>query len=627
MLLSKARARAGAISTATVLGAPGAKDFRAAMGFKPAVGESAELERILAATPSLRPVPSEARLECYRDKWTKALENPAHRGAGGCDCPIKRLNGAQAWYLEEAALNAYQGRRGVIGSLRIGTGKTGIDILLPMALADFGVKSALLLIPPRLRAQFAADFVTWSRHFKTPNLAGSAGAWYPTRPVLRVMAYSELSSKSATDCFKNFRPDLVIADECQNLKDRRSTRGDRFIRYFANAAEGGGVGPILCAHSGSLTTRSIQDYFHLAALALRERSPLPIDPNVAEEWGGVLDPSSDGFVAPAGALKKLCAPGEKPKDAFYRRRNMTQGFLTTPDVRLPVKVGLRVRSPGPLPLEVTRALASIRRGERPDGEELTEASEVAMAARQAAVGIFMRWKFPHGEPEELILDWFRKRKAYFREVREMLKYRSEYLDSPGHLTDAAERAARDYSGKLPVWHCAEWEPWRDVKDRVRPESDTVWLSDFMLDDAAAWAAEAPGIVWSDHPAWAHRLAKMTGLTYYGGGPAADALLAKVDGGRSIIASIKAHGTGKNLQMFNRCLFVDQPSDAGIVEQAIGRLYRQGQTRDVEVVRYEHTSEYADAWTSVMSFSRYAADTQVYTVLFADVLAPSGRRQT
>ena len=623
MLLAKAKARAGAISAATVLGAPGASNFRAAMGFKPAVGESAELERILAATPFLRPMPSEERLEVYRDKWTRALENPAHRG---CDCPIKRLNGPQAWYFEEAALNAKE-RRGVIGSLRIGTGKTGVDVLLAMALADFGVKQALLLIPPRLRAQFAVDFATWGRHFKTPNLAGSAGAWYPTRPVLRVMAYSELSSKSATDCFKSFKPDLVIADECHNLKDRRSTRGDRFIRYFASAAEAG-HGPILCAHSGSLTTRSIQDYFHLSALALRELSPLPIDPNVAEEWGGVLDPSKDGFTAPPGALKKLCAPGEKPKDAFYRRRNATQGFLTTPDVRLPVKVGIRVRSPGALPPEVVKALATIRRGERPDGEELTEASEVAMAARQAAVGIFMRWKFPHGEPEDLIDEWFRKRKAYFREVREALKYRSEYLDSPGHLTDAAERAARGYSGKLPVWKCAEWEPWRDVKDRVRPESDTVWLSDFLLEDAAAWAAEAPGIVWSDHPAWAHRLAKLTGLTYYGGGPAADALLAKVDGGRSIIASIKAHGTGKNLQMFSRCLFVDQPSDAGIVEQAIGRLYRQGQTRDVEVTRYQHTPEYADAWESVMAFSRYAADTQVYTVLFADDLGRTGaERQT
>lgn len=568
--------------------------------------DSEELQRVLAAPQ--RPIPSPDVLDGYVEKWTRELE--LHPGET-CNCPIKRLNRPQAWALEEASW----GLTGVLGSLKIGSGKTGLDILYAMVVP--GVKLAALLIQPNLRAQFAADFATWALHFKVPNWirSGHSGVYYQGRPVLHVLAYSELSNASATTWFQAYKPQLVIADEVQNLQDRKSVRTHRVLRRFADAPE-----TVFLAHSGSLTTRSVRQYAHTAALSLRMNSPLPIEPSTTEEWAPLLDPEPPNGLRPAaGALRKLCLEDETPQEAFLRRATNTPGFITTEDSRLPTSVTIRVRKPGRLPPDVASALAVVRnKKRRPDGEELIEMSDIAACAKQVATGLYMRWKFPRGEPEDLIEDWFAKRKAFGAELRDRLLRRVEHMDSPKLCKEAAERFHAGYEGKMPVWPSECWPAWRDVKGLVRPESDTVWIDDFLVRDAAAWAREAPGIVWCDHPAFGHKLAKMAGIEYYGAGEQASAGILKCDGGHSIVASIKAQGTGKNLQAFNRALIVDMPSDAGIVEQVIGRMYRQGQKRDVEIFRYEHTEEFENSWLSVIRNAAYVRATTgaVHVVLFA-----------
>lgn len=581
-----------------------------AQGIGPPVKDSDEITRMLHAPQ--RPVPTKEQKEAWIEKWTNAL---AIGHKAGCGCPITRLNAVQAWALEEAST----GQSGVIGSLRIGSGKTGLDVLYAMVVP--GVTQAVLLIPPALRAQFAADFAKWALHFRVPNLAGSSNAYYRDRPVLRVLAYSELSNPAATLWFQTHKPELVIGDEVQALADRRSVRTDRFIRHFISQPD-----TIFLGHTGSLTTKSTLQFFHLLALALREKSPLAIDPPIAEEHAALLDPEPpNGFRPPVGAMQRLCVGDETPQESFHRRFVATPGVVTTDDSRLSVGVSIQVRSPGIVPQPVRDALAIVRqKAQRPDGEELLEADKIAACARQIATGCYMRWKFPHGEPEELIDAWFSARKAFGAELRERMTRRVEHMDSPTLCRNAAERFYADYQGHLPKWHAVTWPAWRDIKDAVYHEQDVVWIDDFLLRDAAAWALADPGVVFVDHPAFGHRLAQMTGLDYYGSGPQASAAILKFDethgpAKRSIIASLRAHGTGKNLQAFNRVLIVDMPSDAGIVEQAIGRLYRPGQHRDVSVFRYAHTHELAGAYESVLRKAEYVrvTDGLVHVVLFAE----------
>ncbi|NOK09602.1 hypothetical protein [Corallococcus exercitus] len=80
--------------------------------------------------------------------------------------------------------------------------------------------------------------------------------------------------------------------------------------------------------------------------------------------------------------------------------------------------------------------------------------------------------------------------------------------------------------------------------------------------------------------------------------------------RSIVASLRAHGTGKNLTAFSRMLFVNTPADGAAWEQAIGRCHRQGQLADeVEVELYQHTAELVGAFEKARDFARFIGETE------------------
>ncbi|WP_157775428.1 hypothetical protein [Melittangium boletus] len=80
----------------------------------------------------------------------------------------------------------------------------------------------------------------------------------------------------------------------------------------------------------------------------------------------------------------------------------------------------------------------------------------------------------------------------------------------------------------------------------------MWLSDFIVQDAARWAARKglPGIVWVEFPELGERIARAAGVPFYGGGPLASQTIIRESSKRSIVASLRAHGTGKNLTMFS-----------------------------------------------------------------------------
>lgn len=81
------------------------------------------------------------------------------------------------------------------------------------------------------------------------------------------------------------------------------------------------------------------------------------------------------------------------------------------------------------------------------------------------------------------------------------------------------------------------------------------------------------------------------------------------GDRSIVASIRAHGTGKNLQAFSRNLFANQFSDAAVGEQVLGRTHRQGQLADeVTAEVYRHTPVVIDALNRARMLAGYIEGT-------------------
>jgi hypothetical protein len=586
-----------------------------------AVTGSVDLERILKLPR--RPVPDETELERMRTEMTRRLSNgrakgdgcrcaelnPAFAGEDGLGACITELRDIQAWYLYEAAEV-----QGAMGPIAVGAGKTGIDVLTAMVVPD--CTDAVLLIPPGLKAQFLQDYELWAQHFKVPNIAGGK-RFTAERPTLHVLKYSELSAPGFSSWFA-LRPEItvVIADEAQALKDQSATRVGRFLAHFEQAADQGRDVRFFF-HTGSLTSKGIEDYSHLAALGLGDGSPVPHDAHVVGAWGQALNPPRHGEPAPPGALLRLCAPGETVERGFNRRLIETPGVVATFEGSLTgVELRFGVRKPPPMPPEVREALEQVRgKMVRPDGEELKDALEVASVARQVACGFFMFWNFPGAKPEDFELggrvdDWFAKRQAWNREVRNRLKRHTPDMDSEGLLKKAAQRHLDGYRGKkLPVWESDTWEDWSAVEKTLPHETRTKWVSDWLARDAAEWGAKNVGIIWTQNPEMGRLIAKLGGFTYYGAGDEAAVGIRAERGDRTVVASIQAHHKGRNLQAFSRNLIVQPPSDAGVWEQLLGRTHRSMQrANEVTVEVYQHVQELAGAFEVAMGRAQYVKST-------------------
>lgn len=612
-----------------------------AWGNKPPVQESADLERVVALDRRDKPPPHSDHAEALVELITARYS--VDRGACACAAMgrtcITRLRLAQAWALYELGMTG-----GLLGPIGVGHGKTVLDIMAPLAVPD--CKLAVLLVPPNLVEQLTREYELIAQHFRVPGMithhgkryesAGEPGVW------LHVLPYSRLSRHEFSAFLEELGPDTIIADEVHKLRHADTATTARVLRYFTDHPA-----TRFCGWSGSLTDSSIKDYAHLSYLALRGRSPLPLDSMAVDDWARALDPSDNP--APAGALFELCAPGEHVQEGFHRRLTETLGVISTDEPAIDAAIDILEHPVSSVPQAVAGALADLRNTwTRPDGEELVDAFAVARCARELACGFYYRWVFPRKERVTLILEWLEARKEWNREVRDVLKQRLEHLDSPLLAARAAQRAWGDwrrksfeeicaevaeerdddggpayenveiearrrleYEGDLPSWKAGTWPRWRDARNTVFYQTEPVRLDSFLAENAAAWARDNRGIVWYGSSAFGAWVGEVSGLPVHGGGPKAGEIIAAERGDRSIIASMKSHGTGRDglQRLFSRCLMAQPPSSATEWEQVLGRLHRVGQESDiVRAWYYAHTIEVRDAMDSARERAAYVERT-------------------
>ncbi len=621
-------------------------------GSKPPVGTSADLTRILGLPrrPPVEPgtVQAEALIEHVTAKYSKNIPS------GSCGCSavfarwkvpekpcITRLNYAQAWMLHEITINS-----GLVAHAAVGCGKTVVDLLAAQAMPN--CKIAVLFIPPTLSGQLAREWELLDCHFNVSSIyihypIGKKKEWEqyrPGTPLLHVLPYSRLSRKEATVYLEQFlKPDAIFADECQHLSNLEAVRTGRLVRYFETFGDSIRMG----VWSGSLFGDEIQNATSLSALSLKKGSPMPLYPKVADEWGTALNP--DDWRAPAGALSALCAPGEDLDEGFHRRLAETPGFVITSGASIETPLEIREREAPPLPdvprqdekapgifdvIEagwwpgVKTALTAAReKWVRPDGEILLDALQASRCARELACGLFLKWKFIRGETKPEIQIWRDARKEWRSEMREKLKERIPHMDSPELLANAAMRAWGHKPGpggvidmdeegnavialpeheELPHWKAETWPAWALVKKTVQPITEAVRLDPFLANDAALWASENLGIVWYATVAFGKWVSEISGFPLHEGGPKAGERLSREKGDRSIICSIKSHGTGRDglQRLFSTQLIAQPPSSAVLCEQLLGRLSRVGQEADiVHALLYRHTDEIRAQFDSAM----------------------------
>lgn len=546
--------------------------------FRKPVSGSEDFNRILAL-PRRTVDPHD-----YVQTVTRALRRP---GPAKSECPFELLP------IQALALYELSRVGGLLGPIGVGHGKTGLDILSPLVLP--ACKRVVLLLPSALRNQFAVNYREWAVNFRVPNLAGERN-FDASLPTITLVSYDQLSRESGTVLLDSLAPDFIIADEAHALRHKSSARTKRVLRYFANRPQTRFAG-----WSGTLTSRSIKDYAHLSALALRKNSPLPLHWATVEEWASALDASVPGLPADPGALTSLMDTSDADVRSAYRRRLVqTPGVVATEESAIGTSLYFLERKIE-TPEKVAKALADLRRTwTRPDGEELVEAIQVYRCARELASGFYYRWRFPRGESAKVIDAWLDCRKRWHKELRAKLAKGAPHLDSPLLCTKAAIRFCEGYRGILPTWESEHWPEWREIRSTVKPETEAVWISDYLIQDICKSIDDKP-IIWYEHDAFARKL-KSAGIPCFGAG---DVAISNEKGDRAIGASIFAHGTGKNLQMFASNLIANYPSSLSAWEQLLGRTHRPGQTADeVLVTVYRQTPELRLALKKAREYARY-----------------------
>ncbi len=496
-------------------------------------------------------------------------------------------------------------------------------------------KTAVLLAKPDQRFHYRQHYLHFREHFRVPSLVLDKTIDHNDRlfvegaPVAHFIPYSLLQNRKSTDILDQIKPDIIIADEghCLSaqpcLKRQGSTRAMRFLRYMEEHE-----GTHFAVWSGSLINKSLLDVTHLSAHSLGLGSPYPIISKDVDAWSAVIDPSyqPDTKSPTAKALRKAFGGRtghESPVAALVaddhvrvglrEHARRTPGVISTSALAVNTSITIHRRDPPALPEMVQMALGPLRElWKRPDGEELAEAMDQAQCAREVGAGYYHRFVYPDGEPPELIAEWFEARKNFNREIRRMLQQGHLHLDSKALLENAAERAYRvpRYDGPLPVWTADSWLPWLAIRDKVRPVSKAVWIDDFLARDAAAWATENTGIVWYQSTTFGERVAKLAGINLHRGGDGAEARILAENGKKSIVASISAHGEGRDGLQFNfsKQLVAEIPSSGKGWDQILGRLARKGQVEDqVDTWVFVHTPENRDALRKAISFAEFDED--------------------
>jgi hypothetical protein len=475
--------------------------------------------------------------------------------------------------------------RGCFAPVPVGGGKSLISLLAPRIM---DAQRPLLIVPANLRKKtLDQDIPFYEQHWRIPQ-------------NLEVLSYERLQTAKNVDILFDLMPDLIILDECHFVKNRRTARWPRLKAYLDAYPN-----TVLLAMSGTVTKHSIKDYWHILRYTLPNQCPLPLSWPRVEEWANAIDADvpEDRRVAP-GALLQFCAEGENVRQGFRRRLSETPGVIISTQSAFghDEEPGLEIHEvdPGTPPEEISEAFTTLRTTwETPGGEEISDAISAWRHAGSRARGYYLRWVWPGGQPD---LEWLGRRKEWKRFVRETLKNNRRGLDSELRVALACERG--DYNSP-------EYRAWHEIRERYGPSgppTEAVWISDWIVDHAAQFIhthrRQGKFLVWTRNPDMGKRLAERIDVPYFGAGD--DGILTRR---QTCVASLQAHGTGKNLQIFSRNLFIHPPLGGVQWEQTLGRTHRPGQESDTVInYVYLHCKELVKGFHKSFSESVYIEDT-------------------
>ncbi len=488
--------------------------------------------------------------------------------------------------------------KGLFGPIRVGGGKTLISLLAPYVLE---LQRPILLLPAALIEKTERERRQLAKHWRVAR-------------NLRFISYESLGLEKSADILKMYRPDGIIADEAHLLKNKKAGRTRRVLRYMKESPE-----TCFIAISGTMMKASLRDFAHILTWTHGKGAPIPTNEGDLEFWASCLDESKNPFgrTQPGALLKQATMEDQGEDDFATARRWFRRRLLETPGVVATqgdqVSCSLYVRALEFNPSSVTDDNFSTLRSlwETPDGWALSQAVDVWRVARELALGLHYVWD-PRPPPE-----WLTARREWAAFVRDVLS-RSRTLDTELQVANACRLGDLDRDA---------FDAWQEIKDEFKINSKPVWHDVTALETCERWMAKGPGIVWVEHGFFGRELEKRTGVPYCreGGLDKNGIAIESHDPKRPLIASIRANGTGRNLQAWCRNLITSCPTGNSELEQTLGRTHRDGQKADaVEVDILLGCLEHATAWETARARARATEDTlgQPQKILLADSLFPS-----
>lgn len=531
---------------------------------------------------------------------------------------------------------------GFLAPIGVGWGKTLITLACAgIAATRYDISRVLLVVPSSVYSQLVDQMIPAARG-KIPfplQVIGLGGRSQDQRKFLArskrrgiyLLPYSYLSTKDASEILTEIAADCVLLDEAHNLKSRRAARTRRMLDWIAERKP-----KIVASLSGTLTSKSLMDYHHLARVCLGERSPMPLSNQMAGEWSMVIDSGAPPTSILHGnpieplvrwACRNFPTLAQEEVDVSGFRKAYQIRFLTTPgvvatgDQEIGVSLVLQNR---PVPAyekahDYERLKKLIQDVDTlwvtPNGDEIDYAIHLFKWLFELHSGFYneLTWPTPatiasrRGISESAAEDLLKRAKehhllhqAYSKELRGyLLNDSAPGLDTP--MLVASEFERHPETKRLPAPLRAKWLAMKAADFPGRPERDSraIRICDYKIMEALrrvrAW--EGGGLVWVHHiemGQWAYEMFKADGLDVLhcpAGDEANKAICDPANKNKVVVASMSAHGTGKNLQHFQRQLFLQWPRSAVTAEQTIGRTHRNGQEADELVAETMQTTKF------------------------------------
>lgn len=545
------------------------------------VKNSEDLKRVLAL-PRRQWAPGQA--EALSETWSPALLNaaglrhwercaqlpPAHREAELKRLKI-RLKPVQVMMLSEA----WQ-CRGLHALAPVGAGKTLFTWLAPIGMpmpdGTVGAKRPVLMVPANLEGKTSREFAELAKLWRSP------------RPPPRLVNYTIIGRVEHKHLLHEIKPDLLICDESDLLRNPKSAKSRRVARYMADHPE-----TIFISTTGTDMRKTLRDFSRHMVWALKWQAPVPLSWTNQQEWCEALDEKPrDGRRRPLGALRFLAEPNELEKvagDAGLELRAVCEGYAK----RIAETPGIIVHDEQSCSREITVRVVKApddrvlddaflrfrKTASTPDGWDLSDPLSELRHGTELGCGFYYKW-----DPRPP-LDWLNARRDWCKFVSETIQ-KSQRTRRP--LETEAE-VARAHEGNEVLEH------WREIKGTFEPNTVPVPLTSSVLGYASQWLSqEGPGLIWVQHTWAGETLAQMLKLPYFGpqgrtSKTAAYAWRGSIDDyepGKSAIVSMHSNRRGRNLQTLHKNLIIGPEHSGERWEQMLGRTHRQGQERDVHV---------------------------------------------